>query len=120
MAIAHSRSALQVANELAMRCGRRLELLHITSAVGEPARRDRRERLLSSVRSDLGRGDLPLLMGTGAPAHELTCASRRAARRGSSSSSRWSASVATARVNCCGSSTPRSSARSTRVRWQPR
>jgi hypothetical protein len=59
MAIAHSRSALQVANELAMRCGRRLELLHITSAVGEPARRDRRERLLSSVRSDLGRGDLP-------------------------------------------------------------
>lgn len=75
----HSLRALHVAHELAIRSGRRLELLHITSAVGEPSRRDRREWLLSRLRTDLGRPDLQLLMGNGAPAQELTCASQRAA-----------------------------------------
>jgi nucleotide-binding universal stress UspA family protein len=105
----HSQRALQVANHLAMRSGRRLELLHITSAVGEPARHDRHERLLCTLRSDLGRPDLPLRMGTGAPAHELTCASRRAAlivlgTRGQSAlvqAVRGSVSVAVMRTAAC-------------------
>jgi nucleotide-binding universal stress UspA family protein len=105
----HSLRALQVANELAMRSGRRLELLHITSAVGERARHERHERLLGTLRSDLGRADLPLLIGTGTPAHELTCASRRAAlvvlgTRGPSAlrqAVRGSVSIAVMRTAAC-------------------
>ena len=75
---AHSWRAMRLANELSLRTGRRLQVLHITAAAGEPAQRDQGEWLHSAIRGNLGRTDLPVLLETGAPAHELARASRRA------------------------------------------